>query len=95
MKNKRPLLDYLIKQPDDSEAIPFYPIIEVAGDHRVLVENHNGVIQYSKDAVGIRVEYGIIMICGQNLILCHMTKVKLVITGRIQQITLSRRGDTC
>lgn len=95
MKKRYTLMEYFSQHPNDSETLPFCPVIEVAGDYRVLIENHYGVIQYSKETVKIRVEYGVAEICGQNLSLCHMTKIKLVITGRIQGITLSRRGDSC
>lgn len=92
MKANRGLLRYIGDKTVDSEAIPFLPIIELAGDHRVLIENHHGVIQYSDAKVGIRVMYGDVYICGCSLKLKHMTKTKLLITGKIDQLVLSRRG---
>lgn len=89
MKTRRGILEYFSEKSED---IPIYPIVEIAGTQRVLIENHLGVIQYSTESVGVRVKYGKIFVCGCNLTLRHMTKVKLVITGRIDQVNLIRRN---
>lgn len=93
MKTRRSFLDYFSEKSEDAEAVPFYPIVEIAGTQRVLVENHLGVIQYSGESVGIRMKYGKIYICGCNLLIRHMTKVKLVVTGRIDRVNLVRRNS--
>ena len=72
------------------EPIPGLSLVEIAGDRRVLVENHRGVIQYCPDAVRIRVKFGEICISGSELILTNMTKGQLVISGCIDGVTLLR-----
>lgn len=91
MKKRRSILDYLSEKSDDPEALPVLPILELAGGNRVLVENHLGVVYYSGEVVGIQVKYGTLRICGCGLLLRHMTKTKLVVTGRIDQIVLIRK----
>lgn len=91
MKNKRNLLEYISEISPDSEALPILPVIELAGDRRVLIESHLGVIFYSTESVGIRVKFGTVNITGCGLLMKHMTKNKLVISGRIDQITLIRK----
>ena len=56
----------------------------------MLVENHRGVTQYSTEQIGIKMKYGLLTVCGCRLTLEHMTKVKLVITGNINSISLTR-----
>lgn len=92
MKDKRSILEYLSIQSEDVEAIPLLPIIEIAGNQRVLIENHLGVVQFSTEKIGIGVKYGEVLVCGCNLALRHMSKSKLVITGQIQQLCLLRRN---
>ena len=46
--------------------------------------------QYSMEMIGIKMKYGGIRICGCGLTLEHMTRVKLIITGRIDSICLLR-----
>lgn len=74
------------------EPIPSQPIVEIAGDRRVLIENHYGVKEYSRERIGVKVKYGQVNICGACLELRHMTKAQLVISGRIDAVTLCRRG---
>jgi sporulation protein YqfC len=66
------------------------PLVEIAGEKRVLIENHKGVTEYDADRICIRVKYGQICVCGENLTLSQMTGACLVICGRIDSITLLR-----
>ena len=75
----------------ETEPVPARPIIEIAGDQRVLVENHRGVSAYSTERILVNVAYGAVCVCGCNLQLIRMTKEQLVIQGRIDAISLQRR----
>lgn len=90
MMPRRKLRDYLSEKAVNPELLPIVPIVELAGSHRVLVENHLGVIQYSTEKIGIKMRYGQLQINGCGLTLEHMTKVKLIVTGRIDGICLLR-----
>lgn len=74
-----------------SEPLPGVPIVELAGDHRVLVERHGGVIAYGPEEIRIRVRYGVVCISGCGLELTQMTQQQLIISGRIDRIALERR----
>ena len=73
------------------ESLPQQPIIELAGDRRVLIENHCGVKAYSREKILVRVQYGYVCVCGCGLELRRMTREQLVIRGKIDGITLHRR----
>lgn len=73
------------------EPLPGQTIVELAGDRRVLIEHHMGVTQYSGERICVRVKYGNVMICGQCMELSRMTREQLIITGRIDSVTLLRR----
>lgn len=73
------------------ELLPGQTLVELAGDGRVLIENHNGVTEYCRDKITVRVGYGSISVCGNNLELTRMTRDQMVISGRIDGITLCRR----
>ena len=70
---------------------PYQTIIEIAGAHRVLIENHAGVITYEKETVLIKVKYGFISVCGCNLEIMCMSRDQIVIQGEIQGVSLQRR----
>ena len=74
------------------EPIAGQSIVEIAGDKRVLIEGHHGVLGYSRKQIQIKVGYGCLCICGCRLEILHMTKEKLIITGIIESVHLHRRG---
>ena len=92
LKDKIRWLDRLGESLDlPGEHPPGQPIVEIAGDRRVLIEGHRGVVQYDKCLIRIRLAYGAVQIQGRELELAHMTKESLVIFGRIESVTLCRR----
>ena len=76
--------------PDAS--VPGIPVIEIAGDQRVLIECHKGISAYSEQAVQIKVSYGKICVKGENLQLRQISRENLVISGRICGVELTRCG---
>ena len=76
-----------------NNALPGVPIVELAGDRRVLIENHRGVMEYGTERICVKVKCGILCICGQNMELARMTKEQLVIAGIIRSVTIQRRGE--
>lgn len=92
MQKGRNFFEYILEQPSlNPEAVPGQPIIEIAGDHRVLIENHHGVAAYGKEKILVNVKFGSVCICGCSLEILHMTKEQLVIYGRIDSVGLHRR----
>jgi sporulation protein YqfC len=74
------------------ESLPGIPVIEIAGDGRVLIERHKGVIEYCPRKIGVQMCYGKIEVCGCDLVLSSMTKEQLVISGRIYGVQIYRSG---
>lgn len=75
-----------------TQPLPGQPIVEIAGDHRVLIENHLGVKEYGTQRITVKVKYGCVCICGEHLELMRMTREQLVICGRIDCVTVQRRA---
>ena len=67
------------------------PIVEIAGQNRVLIENHQGVLEYSQEKIGIKVSYGKIIVAGTGLNLMQMSCDQLVIKGCVESLQLHRR----
>ena len=86
------LLERLAEELDlEEESIPGQSILELLGDGRILIEHHLGVTQYSCEKICVKVKFGYIAICGCRLELARMTRQQLVITGRIDAVTVHRR----
>lgn len=72
------------------ENITREPILELCSDHRVLIENHSGVIEYGPQQIRIRVKSGDYTVLGSGLRLCRMCGEKLLIRGRIDEILVGK-----
>lgn len=84
-------LEKLMDEMDlPGETLPGQPLVEVAGDRRVLVENHHGVTEYGHEQIRVRVKYGELCVCGRELEMIRMTKAQLIITGYIDAVHLVR-----
>ena len=73
------------------ESLPGQVLVEITGDRRVLIENHRGIREFSRERIGINVKYGVLLVCGSCLEVRCMTREFLVICGTIDGITLVRR----
>lgn len=87
---RRDWMDRLAGQID-AQALPGLPLVELAGQNRVLIENHRGVCAYGREQISVRVSYGEVNVRGCGLELAKMSREQLVITGRIDAVALIRR----
>lgn len=81
---------YLDRMDLPDEMVPGESLVEIAGYRRVLVEHHQGVVAYSREKVCVKVPYGVVSVCGEDLELMRMSKDQLIISGSIHSITLDR-----
>ena len=91
MKKGRNFWDTMIRQ--SSVAAPElsgHPIVEIAGNRRVLIEGHCGVLAYSREQILVKVEFGYAQVSGCCLEMIHMTKDNLVILGTIESVHLKK-----
>lgn len=87
------MFDWIMSQVDlPSEPLPGNTFVELANDHRMLIEHHYGVKSYDTNCIQIKTSYGQLGIRGCDLKLASMSKQQLVVIGRIDQISLCR-GD--
>lgn len=89
MKRRRYLLQRLADSADlPGEALPGIPLVEIAGQGRVLIENHGGVCEYGCELIRVNVRYGQVCVQGCELTISQMTSAQLVISGKIQSVSL-------
>ena len=58
-------------------------LAEVYGTERVLIEQHKGIVSYGSDVIRVGTTYGFLVVEGQDLRLCCMSRAQLVIRGKI------------
>ncbi len=94
MISKRFSIQRLMDETELTQSpLPGQCIVEIAGERRVLIENHQGVKGYGRERIVVKVKYGTVTVCGDGLEMMRMTKEQLVISGRIDGIQLKRRGQ--
>ena len=67
------------------------PLVELAGQNRVLIENHGGILAYGLEEIIVQVAYGSLKVMGSQLRLMELCREQLVITGQIASIHLIGR----
>ena len=73
------------------EPMPGQTIVELAGENRLLIENHNGVKAYSCEKIIVKVPYGFLSVCGCGLELTRMSREQLIVSGKIDGVVIQRR----
>ena len=91
MKGNNKILRQLeLRAQLSGQPLPGIPIVELAGNRRVLIENHCGVKEYLDNRVCVGVGFGSVHIEGAGLEISRMSSNQLVITGSIDAIRLER-----
>ena len=86
-------MDRLVDRVDlQSEALPGQPLVEILGERRVLIEHHEGVIEYGREQIQVKMRYGHLCICGGGLELARMNSEQLIVSGRIECVKIIRRA---
>ncbi len=75
---------------EDMEALTRLPLVELAGENRILIENHRGIGSYDTQRIGVKMHYGLLEVTGRDLQLSQITAQQLVITGTVESILLLR-----
>ena len=82
---------HLLERIIGNENIVKIPLIEIAGEQRILIEHHLGILAYSLNEIEIKVPFGKVSIVGNNLQLSQLNSDQLVIHGHIDAVRLCRR----
>lgn len=72
----------------DGNALKPRTLVEVYGKTRVLVEQHRGIFGYGTDCIRIGTTYGILVVEGDDLRLCCMSRTQVVIRGQLLGLRL-------
>ncbi len=95
MRGQKTALEQIASAVDlQAEPFPGMPLVELLGDRRVLIENHQGVTEYGCNQICVKVKFGQICVCGSSLKLARMTKQQMVVLGNIDSVSVIRGKKT-
>lgn len=69
------------------------PLVEIMDNRSVLIENHCGVTQYSRQKIKVQTRAGYVEICGDRLRLIQMSREQLCVQGQIDSVNLFSGGE--
>ena len=84
----------LLQQAELVDISKHIPLTEVAGCERVLIENHQCIMQYTPQCICVKVKFGCIRIQGSGLTLSQMTASQVVVNGSIESLSFLKK-DSC
>lgn len=67
-------------------------LAEVYGMDRLLIEHHRGILSYGTEAIRIGTTYGCLVVEGEELRLCCMSRSQLVIHGKVHHLHMEGGG---
>lgn len=70
------------------ELVMDLPRVTLLGDMQVIVENHRGIIEYTRERVRISTSLGELVISGTDLALRTIFPDEIAVDGRIQGVLL-------
>ncbi|MBP2638132.1 MAG: sporulation protein YqfC [Firmicutes bacterium] len=62
------------------------PRITMLGNKQLLVENHNGIIEYTPSLVRIKLNTGELFILGEMLVLGNLQAEQILVEGVVQEV---------
>lgn len=68
------------------------PRVSVCGDREIFVENHKGVLQYTSCCIRIKMNDGIMGICGSDLRIIILERERMVIDGDLESVEYEKFG---
>lgn len=92
--DKRVMWEKMVRTIDlSNEPIPGKSLVEIVGNHAVLIENHCGVISYNTEKITVKSKNGCISVCGKNLCISKMSKEQMRIVGIICNVEIGGRRN--
>jgi sporulation protein YqfC len=67
------------------------PKVVLVGEERLLVENHEGIVEYGRERVRVRTSCGLLEVEGLELSLNHLGAGDLLVQGRVTRVGYMRR----
>lgn len=59
------------------------PIINMAGNQKMVIENHEGIVQYTDSQISIKIKKSLLIVEGVELKILQYAKDEIMIKGKI------------
>ncbi|MEE1350685.1 MAG: sporulation protein YqfC [Clostridia bacterium] len=90
MKRFRERMAEKLELPKD--VVMDLPRVSICGDKEVFVENHKGVTEYTDKCIRIKMNDGMIGICGDDMRIIVLEKDRMIINGDFERLEYEKFG---
>ena len=66
------------------------PFMSIVSDRELMIENHNGIINYYPEEILVKTGDFIVNVSGENLFIESLTRESINIMGRIKTVNFER-----
>ena len=64
------------------------PRVIICGRGRMMMENHQGIVEYGPEKLRVQTAQGIVSVEGENLTLASLGEEDLMVTGEIRRVEM-------
>lgn len=90
MKKKQGVLPRLADRLElPEEALSGAAKLTVIAGRRALIENHQGILEYSRERITLKLGAGCLSLMGQELRIAAMNRQEVLIRGEVQDVSWS------
>ena len=68
-----------------------WPSIRMMGDEELVLSNHKGIAEYTKEQVRIKTALGVVKILGRGLAIKEISSEDIVVAGKIDSVMFKDR----
>lgn len=68
------------------------PRVSLCGDKEIYIENHKGIMEYTRDCVRVKMKDGIISVRGVDMRIIIMQRDRLVVNGDFEGVEYEKIG---
>ena len=67
------------------------PSMRMMGDEELIMSNHKGIAEYTKEQVRIKTGMGMVRVAGRGLMIKEINRDEIIVVGRIEAVTFRDR----
>lgn len=86
-QNVKKMIAQVLELP--KELVLDLPHISMVGKEEIIIQNHNGILEYAEDVIRIKTKLGIVIISGRDLVISKITNEYIQASGKIKGIEYS------
>ncbi|MBU9712058.1 sporulation protein YqfC [Evansella tamaricis] len=92
---KKRMRQWMTEQMDlPADVMMDLPRVTLIGNFHIYIENHKGVIRFTKEELRLRLTEGELLVVGSNFVIKNILPEEMLLEGVIQDIRFIKEGSS-